>query len=179
LFIGPAEGSLLTSSGMRPLGIAQAFAFVRQDEPVPAPPMPMPVPLPLPPIPRSTPAPRPATPALPATAARQGVQEATVLLGEIAVLANAGKSIEARLACERYLRDHPPQAQVFYWLGLLSDVGGNTLDAQGFYRKALYLEPQHPEALAHLAMLLAARGDADGARRLQVRALRAQKEPKA
>jgi chemotaxis protein methyltransferase WspC len=48
LFIGPAEGSLLTSSGMRPLGIAQAFAFVRQDEPVPAPPMPMPMPMPMP-----------------------------------------------------------------------------------------------------------------------------------
>ena len=36
----------------------------------------------------------------------------------------------------------------------------------------LYLEPQHAEALAHLAALLAARGDHAGARRLQQRAAR-------
>jgi chemotaxis protein methyltransferase WspC len=37
---------------------------------------------------------------------------------------------------------------------------------------ALYLQPQHAEALAHLAMLLAAQGDLAGARRLQERAAR-------
>jgi chemotaxis protein methyltransferase WspC len=94
------------------------------------------------------------------------------LLANIAVLADEGKSAEARAACESYLRSHEPVAQVFYWLGLLSDVAGNTLEAQGFYRKALYLEPQHPEALMHLAGLLQAQGDAMGARRLQERAAR-------
>ncbi|MNF41756.1 putative biofilm formation methyltransferase WspC [compost metagenome] len=63
-------------------------------------------------------------------------------------------------------------AQVFYWLGLLSDVAGSVLEAQGYYRKALYLEPQHPETLMHLAALLASQGDAAGARRLQERAAR-------
>ncbi|MBC7211021.1 MAG: protein-glutamate O-methyltransferase CheR, partial [Pseudomonas sp.] len=37
LFIGPAEGSLLARLGMRPLGIAQSFAYVRQDEARPVP----------------------------------------------------------------------------------------------------------------------------------------------
>jgi chemotaxis protein methyltransferase WspC len=55
---------------------------------------------------------------------------------------------------------------------LLSDVGGEPIAAQGFYRKALYLQPQHPEALAQLAALLAAQGDNAGARRLQERAAR-------
>jgi chemotaxis protein methyltransferase WspC len=73
------------------------------------------------------------------------------------------------------LRSHEPVAQVFYWLGLLSDVGGNALEAQGFYRKALYLEPQHPDALMHLAALLQSRGDAAGARRLQDRAARSER----
>uniref|UniRef100_UPI003967A198 tetratricopeptide repeat protein n=1 Tax=Pseudomonas aeruginosa TaxID=287 RepID=UPI003967A198 len=49
---------------------------------------------------------------------------------------------------------------------------GQEQEAQDFYRKALYLEPQHAEALAHLAALLAARGDHAGARRLQQRAAR-------
>ncbi|MBA1288990.1 CheR family methyltransferase [Pseudomonas japonica] len=183
LFIGPAEGSLLASNGMRPLGLAQAFAFVRQPEPAQAPRLTMPLPLPVPrPAPRAAPVtvtmapvPRPVPPAAPVVEAAGSA----ALLAQIAALADAGKSAEARAACERYLKDHPPQAQVFYWLGLLSDAGGNALEAQNFYRKALYLEPQHPEALAHLAILLAARGDAEGARRLQARATRALKEPKA
>ncbi|EOQ77899.1 putative protein methyltransferase [Pseudomonas aeruginosa VRFPA02] len=73
---------------------------------------------------------------------------------------------------ERQLAARGPSATVFYWLGLLSDVAGQEQEAQDFYRKALYLEPQHAEALAHLAALLAARGDHAGARRLQQRAAR-------
>ncbi|MNH38847.1 putative biofilm formation methyltransferase WspC [compost metagenome] len=62
---------------------------------------------------------------------------------------------------------------MYYWLGLLSDTDGDARQAQTHYRKALYLEPQHPEALLHLAMLLAAQGDEAGARRLHERAARA------
>jgi chemotaxis protein methyltransferase WspC len=185
LFIGPAEGSLLTSNRMRPLGIAQAFAFARQPEPVLDPvPVRLAAPLPsLAPPPRWAAPTRVATgPGLQTAPAPVGTPpptEPATLLARIATLANSGQSGEARAACERYLRDHPPEAQVYYWLGLLSDAAGNALEAQGFYRKALYLAPQHPEALAHLAMLLAAKGDAEGARRLQARAARAHKEPKA
>ncbi|MNE77302.1 putative biofilm formation methyltransferase WspC [compost metagenome] len=61
---------------------------------------------------------------------------------------------------------------MFYWLGLLSDTAGDTGEALSHYRKALYLDPQHAEALAHLAALLASQGDIAGARRLQERAAR-------
>ncbi|WP_223442645.1 MULTISPECIES: CheR family methyltransferase [Pseudomonas] len=178
LFIGPAEGGLLGRLGMRSIGIAQSFAFSRQGMPDPEPlpafvPAPLPVPQPLrnpPPAPvRSRPFARVAP--LQAAPAISGADTAA-LLANIAVLADEGKSADARAACESYLRSHEPVAQVFYWLGLLSDVAGNTLEAQGFYRKALYLEPQHPEALMHLAGLLQAQGDAMGARRLQERAAR-------
>lgn len=180
LFIGPAEGSLLGRLGMRSIGIAQSFAFSRQGtsdpEPLPAyvpAPLPMPQPLRTPP---PVPAPvrsRPFASVVPLTAAPKTSATGTaVLLANIAALANEGKSAEARAACESYLRSHEPVAQVFYWLGLLSDVAGNVLEAQGFYRKALYLEPQHPDALMHLAALLQAQGDAAGARRLQARAVR-------
>jgi chemotaxis protein methyltransferase WspC len=116
---------------------------------------------------------RPFTPLTSPIAAK--ASDAIALLANIAVLANEGKSVEARAACEGYLRSHEPVAQVFYWLGLLSDVSGNTFEAQGFYRKALYLEPQHPDALMHLAALLQSQGDAAGARRLQDRAARSER----
>lgn len=178
LFIGPAEGGLLGRLGMRSIGIAQSFAFSRQgtSDPEPLPvyvPAPLPVPQPLrtpPPAPVRS---RPFASVVPLTAVpKASGSDTAVLLANIAALANEGKSAEARVACESYLRSHEPVAQVFYWLGLLSDVAGNALEAQGFYRKALYLEPQHPDALMHLAALLQAQGDAAGARRLQARAVR-------
>lgn len=178
LFIGPAEGSLLARLGMRPIGIAQSFAFVRDRHVAPTPtPLPpatarLQMPIKLLPEPGRLPV-RTRTRALPvANAAEAVASDGAGLLAQIARLANEGKSAEAQAACDAFLRSHGPDPQVFYWLGLLSDVGGQVLQAQGYYRKALYLDPQHAEALAHLAMLLTAQGDIAGARRLQERAAR-------
>ena len=181
LFIGPAEGSLLGRFGMRSIGIPQSFAFSRQSAPEPAPiatfvPTPLPVSQPVrsvaPPPVRSRPF---ATVAPLPVVTKVANPDSATLLANIAALANEGKSAEARAACDSYLRSHEPVAQVFYWLGLLSDVAGSALEAQGFYRKALYLDPQHPDALMHLAALLQSLGDAAGARRLQDRAARSER----
>jgi chemotaxis protein methyltransferase WspC len=190
LFIGPAEGSLLARLGMRSIGIAQSFAFSRCAKKADVPPaafVPLSLPaltpatftrslanLPLRASPRSfapSPLVRASARAIPAPAGGLD-SDAASLLVNIASLANEGKSAEARAACERYLKLYEPVAQVFYWLGLLSDLGGQTAEAQVLYRKALYLQPQHPEALAQLATLLASQGDTEGARRLQERAAR-------
>lgn len=175
LFIGPAEGSLLARLGMRPLGIAQSFAYVRQPLDAPAQPRLIP-PAPLAPS-RPMPAPAPISRPLrsvqvapPTVVQRESESE---LLALIARQANAGEGTQARANCQRYLQQFEPKAQVYYWLGLLSDTEGDARQAQTHYRKALYLEPQHPEALLHLAMLLAAQGDEAGARRLHERAARA------
>lgn len=175
LFIGPAEASLFSQVGMRALNIPLAFVFRRGTDTAPrlaasqgtglaATPVRARAALPVPPV-GKPPVPRapPATP-LP----RAGAGDAA--LDEIAGLANAGRSDEARAACERYLAAHGPTAQAFYWLGLLSDVAGRSNEAQDYYRKTLYLAPKHAEALAHLSALLAARGDLAGAKRLQQRA---------
>jgi len=182
LFIGPAEGSLLGRLGMRSIGVPQSFAFSRHAKPAPEPvfvPIPAPVPqrsaapIPAKPRPFSSVSAQPQPQVAPIKAV-PAQSDAADLLSQIATLANEGKSAEARAACERYLQGHPPAAQVFYWLGLLSDVAGSALEAQGFYRKALYLEPQHPQALMHLAALLESQGDVAGARRLQARAARSE-----
>ena len=183
LFIGPAEGSLLGRLGMRSIGIPQSFAFSRHRDPEPASqptfiPTPLPVRQPIRSVAQPPMRSRPFTSLAPATGSSKpaaALSDAGALLASIAALADEGKSAEARAACEQYLRSHEPVAQVFYWLGLLSDVAGSALEAQGFYRKALYLEPQHPEALVHLAALLASKGDAAGARRLQERAARSER----
>lgn len=186
LFIGPAEGSLLAAIGMRSIGIPQSFAFRHAAvEPAAAQTAPVAPSAPgrtraspeFPTRPAARPAPRSFAPpaSSPSAASRPGLAgegDAAALLSSIAGLANEGRTAEARSACERYLQKHEPVAQVFYWLGLLSEVEGGRVQAQGFYRKALYLEPQHAESLAQLAALLAAQGDVAGARRLQDRAAR-------
>ncbi|WP_176509740.1 MULTISPECIES: CheR family methyltransferase [Pseudomonas] len=181
LFIGPAEGSLLARLGMRPLGIAQSFAYVRQPADVPAAPAQPPRPLPAAaapsrPRPMTVPPARPLRVVPPAAQAAEPRESESELLANIARQANAGDSAQARASCQRYLRLFAPKAQVYYWLGLLSDTEGDAQQALSLYRKALYLEPQHPEALLHLATLLAAQGDEAGARRLQERAARAGRE---
>jgi chemotaxis protein methyltransferase WspC len=54
----------------------------------------------------------------------------------------------------------------------LHDAAGRVREAAEHYRKALYLDPQHPEALVHLAVALQKQGDAHGAQRLFDRANR-------
>ncbi|WP_043203412.1 CheR family methyltransferase [Pseudomonas putida] len=189
LFIGPAEGSLLARLGMRPQGIAQSFAYVRQEggsAPLAVAPV-QPARRTVPPLatagypPPGAPLPRPLRvlpmAAKPAPAREHAREHASELLASIARLANAGASEQARAECQRYLGQFAPSAQVYYWLGLLSDTEGDAQQALTHYRKALYLEPQHPEALVHLAALLASQGDLAGARRLQDRAARVGREP--
>ena len=183
LFIGPAEGSLLSRLGMRSIGVPQSFAFCHSADPQPvvAPVWSDPKPVTRPVRPVEKPASRPFASRVQAPLVERSASQAdepALLLQNIALLANEGKSSEARAVCEQSLQRHGPQAQVFYWLGLLSDVEGQTAQAQGFYRKALYLEPQHSEALVHLAALLASQGDVAGAQRLQARAVRSERSVK-
>ncbi|NQD95999.1 chemotaxis protein CheR, partial [Pseudomonas sp. CrR25] len=190
IFIGPAEASLASRLGLQALGIAQSFAFRYPDGSLPTPAtartaraMPPRKALRQPPLVPARAAegrarvtashghrPAPAQPAPPPSAPSE--PGSPDLLQAIARLADQGRLAEARQGCERLLAEHGPGAEAFYWLGLLCDAGGKPDEAQGFYRKALYLQPQHREALSHLAALLVAQGDLAAARRLQERAAR-------
>lgn len=98
---------------------------------------------------------------LPATAveADGGVLYALVDL-QLHMLTQAGQ----------HLQLNGPSAAAYYWLGLLCDAAGKGDQACAYYRKAIYLEPQHREALTHLAAHLEAQGDQSGAQRLYRRA---------
>lgn len=176
LFVAPAEAGLLTEAGMRSVGGVQSVAFGHAlaaehstaPAPLPAPVVPKlvarlrrPAPSPLPV--RGTPRwPVPATPSAPAVGKD--------VFAQAVALADGGRLVEARAAFERILEVDGPSAEAYFWLGLLADQAGDAARAHDHYRKALYLDPTHVEALGHLAALLAARGDAAGARALRLRA---------
>ncbi|WP_321816841.1 MULTISPECIES: CheR family methyltransferase [unclassified Paraburkholderia] len=94
-------------------------------------------------------------------------------LAEARRLADAGSLDAAARAVAQHAQATPDDAEAWYLLGLIADAQGEATLALGHYRKALYLQPGHYEALTHLAALLEVQGDADGARRLMRRAERA------
>ncbi|MGK4923968.1 CheR family methyltransferase, partial [Bordetella hinzii] len=115
-----------------------------------------------------TPVPAPARIAFP----RLGAAADGESLREVAALADQGRLEEAWQASEAHLHRHGPSAQIWYLRGLVKDAAGQAGPAQEAYRKALYLDPAHRQALLQLAALLQAAGNQEEARRLRARASR-------
>ncbi len=86
-------------------------------------------------------------------------------------LADQGHLVEAAEICERLLSERP-QADLYYLLGLVRKAAGNLRQADELLRKAIYLNPDHYEALSHLATLSDEQGDLQEAQRLRERAQR-------
>ena len=117
-----------------------------------------------------------AAPSLPIIAAEG---EPKIAIEEAARLADQGRFVEAAKCCEEHLRKNGPSAQAFHLMGLVRDATGNHPEATRYYRKALYLDPDHHEALIHLAFLVEKLGSATGAQALRNRARRVEQKSKA
>jgi chemotaxis protein methyltransferase WspC len=181
LFVAPSETAMLLAHGFAPTDSPLAFAMRRAVTPPPAP-------RPLP-APRSRPKPKVAAPAVSARAIppsprhRETPAAPTprssalpvpplVLLETAAGLANEGRFAEATPICEEHLRVHGPSAQAFYLLGLVRDATGDQAGALTCYRKALYLDAHHQDALIHMALLLEQQGNVTSAKALRQRVRR-------
>jgi len=64
-------------------------------------------------------------------------------------------------------------------MGLVRDATGNHEEASSYYRKALYLDPNHYETQIQLALLMEKQGDASGAQVLRNRSRRLEQQRKA
>jgi chemotaxis protein methyltransferase WspC len=100
-------------------------------------------------------------------------------LGEATRLANEGHFVEAATQCEAHLRRCGPSAPAFYLMGLVRDATGNLAEAAAFYRKALYLDPNHYDTQIQLALLMEKQGDLAGAVVVRNRARRLEQTGKA
>jgi chemotaxis protein methyltransferase WspC len=171
--VGPAETGLLVSHAFTHTRISLAFTFlkgkqnlaplppaVKKRGPVAALSAPLPPPLPRPVLP---PAPRIAPPPVAAPAPD---------LNEAVRLADEGRLEEVASICHAFLRQSGASAQAYYLLGLVSDAADRGDEAAAHYRKALYLNPQHHDALLHYSLLTAKRGDSGAAQALRQRASR-------
>ncbi len=84
-------------------------------------------------------------------------------------LADTGHLELAIHACKTYLKNHTTNVAAYTLLGTLYQATANYPQAERYFQKALYLQPNHYEALMHLALIKAAQGDTTGAARLQQR----------
>jgi len=94
------------------------------------------------------------------------------LLDRAAELANLGRFDEAIAACERHLQQKSPSAPAYYLMGMICQAAGDRPRAEECFKKTVYLDPRHDEALLALALLAERRGDHEAAAGFRRRAER-------
>jgi chemotaxis protein methyltransferase WspC len=166
LCVAPAEAALLLRGEFIPLGYTGAFtkrktgrwasplaAAKRKPHPAIAPS-------------------RHHAPAPPLRPAPVELTETAGSLADAVRLAAAGRYAEVAALCNELVSHGQATAEVYYLLAVVSEAEGNLPAAVTHYRKAIYLDPNHTEALQHFALLAARMGDADVAQKLRDRAKR-------
>lgn len=88
-------------------------------------------------------------------------------------LADHGDLDGANVVCERLVESGAKDPKVYALLGVINESRGAVQAAEDYFRKALYLAPDHYESLLHMGLLCEQRGDFDSARRYRARAGRA------
>lgn len=73
--------------------------------------------------------------------------------------ADTGQLKEAASLCKSYLSENPLNAETYFLLGQVYQAEGNEQHAEQYFQKAIYLNPNHYEALIHLALLKEYYGD--------------------
>lgn len=81
-------------------------------------------------------------------------------------LANQGCLTEAANLCQTYLKLSPASAEAYVLLGQIHQSLGQESQAEDCFRKAIYLDPHHYDALVHLALACDQAGDRGHADRL-------------
>jgi chemotaxis protein methyltransferase WspC len=180
LFVGPAEANVVLRADFVSAKVPLAFAF-RQAAEAPAVVRAAPVPPPRKRVRPAVPSKKPAgipdrapqrrneRPEKPALATPSGSD-----LARAYALADEGRLTEAAAICESALREGGPSAPAYYLMGLICSADGFLPAADRYYRKALYLDKNHHDALVHLALLLEQQGDLREAMVLRRRAQRLQ-----
>ena len=98
--------------------------------------------------------------------------DVAALLNEAQGLANKGDINAARMRLDQFLKQVPDSAAAHFLYGLIHEQAGTAEQAEKCFRRAVYLEPNHYEALCHLALLVAQQGRIANADALKARAAR-------
>ncbi len=161
LFVGHAEANLFSNSPFTPAPYPQAFAFQKKSKEQ---------------LREETKDPRAAVQVKPRKSFarrlfpfQKKAQKDQPDLSLARKLANKGELQKATAICEEYLDQCGPSAEAFFLLGIIRDAANDIGQAEKLFRKALYLEPNHEEALIFLSLLAEKTGDTTEAKALKQR----------
>ncbi|NUP08631.1 MAG: hypothetical protein HOW73_21495 [Polyangiaceae bacterium] len=181
LFVAAAEAPLISGGDWRAIEPIAASAFQRGERrkasgEISAPPSLAKMTPPARPAMRAaTPAARPrVAPQPPPPARPPSVRPPS--LADARRLADVGRLREAEEICQAHLKANGDLADAHFLLGLIRDAQGDADCAVESYKRTLYLDPEHVEALMHLASVMSKRGERASAERLLARARRAEAE---
>ena len=179
LLAGYAEVPSFCQNGFAPLQFRQAFALKKEATPPAAVIQVAALPPPTRALRSVPPAPRPAPArAAPAPAERprpvpvQAPQPPADLLAEARRLADRGQLREAGEKCHAHLARVPEAAEAYFMLGMINELAGKMDLADDYWRRCIYLQPDHYEALCHLSLLAERNGNHTAAATLKARAAR-------
>ena len=178
LLAGYAEVPSFCQNGFAPLQFRQAFALKKEATPPAAviqvaalpptralrsvPPAPRPAPARTVPAPAARPRPVPV----------QAPQPPADLLAEARRLADRGQLREAGEKCHAHLARVPDAAEAYFMLGMINELAGKMDLADDYWRRCIYLQPDHYEALCHLSLLAERNGNHTAAAAMKARAAR-------
>lgn len=185
LLAGYAEVPSFCQNGFAPLQFRQAFAL-KKETAAPASPAqvaPLQAARPLRSVPRTperaaAAAPSSAVPAAPRTRPVSVPSPAPApaaqadLLAEARLLADRGQLREAGDKCHAHLARVPEAAEAYFMLGIINELAGKMDLADDYWRRCIYLQPDHYEALCHLSLLAERNGNHTAAATLKARAAR-------
>jgi chemotaxis protein methyltransferase WspC len=144
---------------------------------VPAVAVPAPPPVLRAPLPRVDPVPPPIEEPAPVVMGPvAAVQPKPASLEAARALADAGRLAEARLACERMLKDAPASGALQALLGTIELAQGRADAAADAFRRSLYLDPDCVEALEQMIVITDRKGNAAQAAALRRRLARLSRE---
>ena len=110
---------------------------------------------------------------------KEAVYDKDDLLAAVAQLVNRGELEEAARLCDKRLAMDVYSVDAYYFLGVVREAQGNASLARELFHKVLYLDPQHYQALIHLAHHAESHGDLATADAYRARARRLVEEARA
>jgi chemotaxis protein methyltransferase WspC len=81
------------------------------------------------------------------------------LLDTARTLADQGSLVQACQLCQQYLKENLVSVEAYLLLGQVQQAMGHNEQAAASFQKVIYLQPNHEEALIHLALLREHQGD--------------------
>lgn len=93
-----------------------------------------------------------------------------IKLGEVRGFADEGRFDQAAHLCSQCLMEGNTNAEAYFLMGIIEQARGNEYNAENALRRAIYLDPNHVEALVCLALHAERKGEMEEAQLLRQRA---------